>query len=103
MKSASSSERKNESNRKFDNRQYDENKRGRVFQESSFQHCIQSTSLRPGRTDCDSGHTQFERVRQFGCADGAFGCTKLKHWHPISGFRKLLSNLVDEIQASASK
>ena len=32
-----------------------------------------------------------------------FGHTKSKHWHPISGFQKLISNLVNEIQASASK
>ena len=36
------------------------------------QRCIQSTSLRPGRTDHDSGRTKFERVRQFGRKDGAF-------------------------------
>ena len=31
-----------------------------------------------------------------------FGYTKSKHWHPIR-FRKLISNLVNEIQVSASK
>ena len=67
------------------------------------QRCIQSASLRPGRTDRDSGRTEFERVRQFGRTDGGFGYTKSKHWHPISGFRKLISNLANEIQASASK
>ena len=30
-------------------------------------------SLRPGRTDRDSGRTKLERVRQFGCTDRAFG------------------------------
>ena len=60
-------------------------------------------SLRPGRTDRDSGRTKLERVHQFGCTDRAFGHTKSKHWHPISGFRKLISNLANEIQASVSK
>ena len=57
--------------------------------------CIQSASLRPGRTDHDSGCTKFERVRQFGRTGRAFGHTKSKHWHPISGFRKLISNLAN--------
>ena len=60
-------------------------------------------SLRPGRTDCDSGCTKLERVHQFGHKDHAFVYTKSKHWHPISGFQKLISNLANKIQASASK
>ena len=68
-----------------------------------MQRCIHSTSLHPGHTDRDSGHTKFKRVRQFGCTDRAFGYTKSKHWHPISGFWKLISNLANEIQGNASK
>ena len=49
---------------------------------------IQGASLCPGRTDCDSGCTKFERVRQFGRTDRAFGHKISKHWHLISGFGK---------------
>ena len=68
-----------------------------------MQCCIQSASLCPGRTDRDSGRTKFERVCQFGRTDRGFGHTKSKHWHPISGFRKFISNLANEIQVSAFK
>ena len=48
------------------------------------------------------GRTKFERVCQFGCTDHEFGRVNSKHWRPIR-FRNFVSNLANEIQASASK
>ena len=68
----------------------------RSIQSASLRHCVQNAQILI--LDAQNSSECVYLDAQIMLLD-----TKSKHWHSISGFRKLISNLGNEIQASASK